>query len=152
MREIISLSDQTISQIAAGEIVENPASIIKELVENAIDAKATSISIRLSENLLDEIRISDNGEGIPKDQIKKAFNRHATSKLRTISDLSIITSLGFRGEALASIANISNMECITKTDDEPFGYSVSITEGKVSDVTPVGSATGTTMILSLIHI
>lgn len=71
MREIISLSDQTISQIAAGEIVENPASIIKELVENAIDAKATSISIRLSENLLDEIRISDNGEGIPKDQIKK---------------------------------------------------------------------------------
>ena len=121
MREIISLSDQTISQIAAGEIVENPASIIKELVENAIDAKATSISIRLSENLLDEIRISDNGEGIPKDQIKKAFNRHATSKLRTISDLSIITSLGFRGEALASIANISNMECITKTDDEPFG-------------------------------
>lgn len=147
MREIISLSDQTISQIAAGEIVENPASIIKELVENAIDAKATSISIRLSENLLDEIRISDNGEGIPKDQIKKAFNRHATSKLRTISDLSIITSLGFRGEALASIANISNMECITKTDDEPFGYSVSITEGKVSDVTPVGSATGTTMIV-----
>ena len=147
MRDILSLSDQTISQIAAGEIVENPASIIKELVENAVDAKATSINIRLSENLLDEIRVSDNGEGIPKDQIKKAFNRHATSKLRTISDLSMITSLGFRGEALASIANISYMECISKTEDESFGYSVSVEEGKVSEVSPVGSARGTTMIV-----
>lgn len=147
MRDILSLSDQTISQIAAGEIVENPASIIKELVENAIDAEATSINIRLSANLLDEIRVSDNGEGIPKDQIKKAFNRHATSKLRTISDLSMITSLGFRGEALASIANISYMECISKTDDESFGYSVSVEEGKVSEVRPVGSARGTTMIV-----
>lgn len=147
MRDILSLSDQTISQIAAGEIVENPASIIKELVENAIDAEATSINIRLSANLLDEIRVSDNGEGIPKDQIKKAFNRHATSKLRTISDLSMITSLGFRGEALASIANISYMECISKTDEESFGYSVSVEEGKVSEVRPVGSARGTTMIV-----
>lgn len=147
MRDILSLSDQTISQIAAGEIVENPASIIKELVENAVDAKATSINIRLSENLLDEIRVSDNGEGIPKDQIKKAFNRHATSKLRTISDLSMITSLGFRGEALASIANISYMECISKTEDESFGYSVTVEEGKVSEVGPVGSARGTTMIV-----
>ena len=147
MRDILSLSDQTISQIAAGEIVENPASIIKELVENAIDAEATSINIRLSANLLDEIRVSDNGEGIPKDQIQKAFNRHATSKLRTISDLSMITSLGFRGEALASIANISYMECISKTDEEPFGYSVSVEEGKVSEVRPVGSSRGTTMIV-----
>ena len=112
MREIHALSDQTISQIAAGEIIENPASIIKELVENAIDANADRISIRLSDNLLDEIRIADNGDGIEESQITKAFSRHATSKLRTISDLDMITSLGFRGEALASIANISQMECV----------------------------------------
>lgn len=147
MREIHALSDQTISQIAAGEIIENPASIIKELVENAIDANADRISIRLSDNLLDEIRIADNGDGIEKSQIHKAFSRHATSKLRTISDLDRITSLGFRGEALASIANISQMECVTKTAESDFAYRFTVEKGLVSQGEPVGAPVGTTMIV-----
>ncbi|MCU6786988.1 DNA mismatch repair endonuclease MutL [Aedoeadaptatus acetigenes] len=147
MREIYALSDQTISQIAAGEIIENPASIIKELVENAIDANADRISIRLSDNLLDEIRIADNGDGIEKSQITKAFSRHATSKLRTISDLDMITSLGFRGEALASIANISQMECVTKTAESDFAYRFTVEKGVVSRGEPVGAPVGTTMIV-----
>ena len=147
MREIHALSDQTISQIAAGEIIENPASIIKELVENAIDANADRISIRLSDNLLDEIRIADNGDGIEKSQITKAFSRHATSKLRTISDLDMITSLGFRGEALASIANISQMECVTKTAESDFAYRFTVEKGFVSRGEPVGAPVGTTMIV-----
>ena len=147
MREIHALSDQTISQIAAGEIIENPASIIKELVENAIDANADRISIRLSDNLLDEIRIADNGDGIEKSQITKAFSRHATSKLRTISDLDMITSLGFRGEALASIANISQMECVTKTAESDFAYRFTVEKGVVSRGELVGAPVGTTMIV-----
>lgn len=147
MREIHALSDQTISQIAAGEIIENPASIIKELVENAIDANADRISIRLSDNLLDEIRIADNGDGIEKSQITKAFSRHATSKLRTISDLDMITSLGFRGEALASIANISQMECVSKTAESDFAYRFTVEKGVVSRGEPVGAPVGTTMIV-----
>lgn len=147
MREIHALSDQTISQIAAGEIIVNPASIIKELVENAIDANADQISIRLSDNLLDEIRIADNGDGIDQSQIQKAFSRHATSKLRTISDLDLITSLGFRGEALASIANISQMECVTKTADSDFAYRFTVEKGVVSRGEPVGAPVGTTMIV-----
>lgn len=147
MREIHALSDQTISQIAAGEIIENPASIIKELVENAIDANADRISIRLSDNLLDEIRIADNGDGIDKSQINKAFSRHATSKLRTISDLDLITSLGFRGEALASIAHISQMECVTKTAESDFAYRFVVEKGVVSQGEPVGAPVGTTMIV-----
>ena len=147
MREIYALSDQTISQIAAGEIIENPASIIKELVENAIDANADRISIRLSDNLLDEIRIADNGDGIEKSQIHKAFSRHATSKLRTISDLDRITSLGFRGEALASIANISQMECVSKTAESDFAYRFTVEKGVVSHGEPVGAPVGTTMIV-----
>ena len=147
MREIHALSDQTISQIAAGEIIENPASIIKELVENAIDANADRISIRLSDNLLDEIRIADNGDGIEKSQIHKAFSRHATSKLRTISDLDMITSLGFRGEALASIANISQMECVSKTAESDFAYRFTVEKGVVSQGEPVGAPVGTTMIV-----
>lgn len=147
MREIHALSDQTISQIAAGEIIENPASIIKELVENAIDANADRISIRLSDNLLDEIRIADNGDGIAKSQINKAFSRHATSKLRTISDLDLITSLGFRGEALASIAHISQMECVTKTAESDFAYRFVVEKGVVSQGEPVGAPVGTTMIV-----
>lgn len=147
MREIFALSDQTISQIAAGEIIENPASIIKELVENAMDAGADRISIRLSDNLLDEIRIADNGMGMDKSQVPKAFARHATSKLRTISDLDMITSLGFRGEALASIANISQMECVTKTEESDFAYKFTVQKGVVSPGEPVGAPVGTTMIV-----
>lgn len=147
MREIYALSDQTISQIAAGEIIENPASIIKELVENAMDAGADRISIRLSDNLLDEIRIADNGMGMDKSQVPKAFARHATSKLRTISDLDMITSLGFRGEALASIANISQVECVTKTADSDFAYKFTVEKGVVSHGEPVGAPVGTTMIV-----
>ena len=117
------------------------------MVENAIDANADQISIRLSDNLLDEIRIADNGDGIDQSQIQKAFSRHATSKLRTISDLDLITSLGFRGEALASIANISQMECVTKTADSDFAYRFTVEKGVVSRGEPVGAPVGTTMIV-----
>ncbi|MDD7363000.1 MAG: DNA mismatch repair endonuclease MutL [Peptoniphilus sp.] len=147
MNEILALNERTISQIAAGEIVENPASIIKELVENAIDARAKNISIRLSKNILDEIRVADDGEGIPSEQVARAFSRHATSKLRTISDLGQLTSLGFRGEALASIANISYMTCITKTDDEDFAYKYDIEGPQISKGVPIGAPKGTTMIV-----
>lgn len=147
MREILNLNEQTISQIAAGEIVENPASIIKELVENAIDARAKRISIRLAKNILDEIRVSDDGEGISKEQVPRAFSRHATSKLRNISDLGQLMSLGFRGEALASIAAISHMECISKINDAPFAYHYKIEGGRVLGGEPVGAPEGTTMIV-----
>ena len=147
MREILPLSDRTISQIAAGEIIENPASVVKELIENAIDANARKISIRLGKDVIDEIRISDDGDGIAADQIDKAFLRHSTSKLRTIGDLDVIRSLGFRGEALSSIANVSHMECITKADADEFAHRYTIEGGKVIDTKPIGAPDGTTMVV-----
>ena len=113
--EIHLLSDETINRIAAGEVVERPVNVVKELVENAIDAGATAITVEIREGGKKMIRVTDNGCGIEKSQITKAFERHATSKIRDDSDLTRLVSLGFRGEALSSIAAVSQVEMITKT-------------------------------------
>ena len=119
--EIHLLSDETINRIAAGEVVERPVNVVKELVENAIDAGATAITVEIREGGKKMIRVTDNGCGIEKSQITKAFERHATSKIRDDSDLTRLVSLGFRGEALSSIAAVSQVEMITKTRDSLTG-------------------------------
>ena len=110
MGTIQILDTHTINKIAAGEVVERPSSVIKELVENSIDAKASSITVEIKNGGIDFIRVTDNGLGIPKDQVEIAFLRHATSKITSAEDLYHVLSLGFRGEALASIAAVSNVE------------------------------------------
>ena len=112
------LDSETINKIAAGEVVERPSSVVKELVENSIDAGSTAITIEIKEGGISFIRITDNGCGIPKEDITKAFLRHATSKIKSVEDLLSVSSLGFRGEALSSIASVSQVELITKTADD----------------------------------
>ena len=115
MPHIHVLDQITIDKIAAGEVIERPASIVKELVENAIDAGSTSVTVEIKDGGISFIRIRDNGCGIPKEEVKSAFLRHSTSKIETVEDLSHIASLGFRGEALSSIAAVTRTEVITKT-------------------------------------
>ena len=147
MPTIELLDEETIDKIAAGEVIERPASIVKELVENAIDAGATSITVEIKEGGISFIRVTDNGEGIPKDQIKKAFFRHATSKLRTVTDLETLHSLGFRGEALSSIAAVSQVELMTKTKDELVGNRYVIEGAVEKEFSEVGVPCGTTIIV-----
>ena len=120
MAKIQELDQNTIDQIAAGEVVERPSSVVKELVENAIDSGASSITVEIHDGGTSMIRITDNGSGIEKDQIRKAFKRHATSKLMSIDDIYSLKSLGFRGEALSSISAVAKVELITKTADGTF--------------------------------
>ena len=141
MTKIINiLDDLTINKIAAGEVVERPSSVTKELIENSIDASSTQIVIDIVDGGKKQIRITDNGEGIPSSEVDKSFLRHATSKIKKIDDLYDLYSLGFRGEALASIASVSRLEMITKTKDEPLG-------GKEVLKEPVGTKNGTTIII-----
>ena len=121
MAEIRLLDSNTIDKIAAGEVVERPSSVVKELVENAMDAGADAITVEIRDGGCSFIRVTDNGDGIEKEQIRKAFFRHATSKISTAEDLYHIHSLGFRGEALSSIAAVSMVELITKTADTVMG-------------------------------
>ena len=121
MSKIALLTQDTIDKIAAGEVVERPSSVVKELVENAIDAKATAITIEIKEGGISFIRISDNGCGIDKSEVPLAFLRHSTSKIRSVEDLLCVSSLGFRGEALSSIAAVSRVELITKTPESLTG-------------------------------
>lgn len=137
------LSDQTIAQIAAGEVVERPASVIKELLENAVDAGADNIHIAVVGGGRKLIRISDNGSGILADEVALAFTRHATSKLRTIDDLSQIHTLGFRGEALSSIASVSRVSVSTRHRDEAMGTQMRIHGGEVTGHQPIGAPVGT---------
>lgn len=147
MPEIKILDEQTIDQIAAGEVVERPSSVVKELVENAIDAKATAITIEIKEGGISLIRITDNGQGIPKEQVPTAFLRHATSKLSCMEDLLTISSLGFRGEALSSIASVAQVELITKTASELSGTKYTIEGSKEISLEEVGAPEGTTFLV-----
>ena len=121
MAEIILLEQETIDKIAAGEVIERPSSVVKELVENAMDAKATAVTVEIKDGGISLIRITDNGSGIAKDQVSMAFLRHSTSKIKTIEDLLTVSSLGFRGEALSSIAAVAQVELITKTAESLTG-------------------------------
>ena len=121
MSKIQVLDQVTIDKIAAGEVVERPASVVKELVENAIDAKAAAVTVEVKEGGISFMRIADNGCGIDREDVPGAFLRHSTSKIRNAEDLEHISSLGFRGEALSSIAAVSQVELITKTPEDSFG-------------------------------
>ncbi len=147
MASIELLNEETIDKIAAGEVVERPASIVKELVENAIDANATSITVEIKDGGISFIRVTDNGDGIRRDEVKKAFFRHATSKLRSVSDLETLQSLGFRGEALSSIAAVSQVELMTKTSDELIGTRYVIEGAIEKEFSEIGIPGGTTIIV-----
>ena len=134
-------------KIAAGEVIESPVSIVKELVENSIDAGATEITCEIKKGGKEEIRITDNGIGIPKEQVSTAFLRHATSKISTAEDLNHLETLGFRGEALASIAAVSRTEMITKTDDAKTGTRIIIHGSNIVSEEAIGCPTGTTIIV-----
>ena len=141
------LDQKTINQIAAGEVIERPMAVVKELIENALDAGATAITIEIKEGGISFIRITDNGSGIAKDEIKTAFLRHATSKIRTMEDLLTVNSLGFRGEALSSIAAVAQVELITKQQEEFVGTRYEIHGGKEIAWEQVGCPEGTTFIV-----
>ena len=145
MGNIVVLDDLTINKIAAGEVIERPASVIKEMVENSIDAGSKNITIEIKNGGISFIRITDNGKGIAKDDIELAFERHATSKIRTADDLNTVKSLGFRGEALASIAAISNVELVSKTETEEIGSRIVVEGGDVLKSDEIGCSKGTTI-------
>ena len=145
MGNIVLLDELTINQIAAGEVIERPASVIKEMVENSIDAGATNITVEIKNGGISYIKVTDNGKGIAQDDLEIAFERHATSKIRTADDLNTVTSMGFRGEALASIAAIANVELISKTQEQEIGYKVVVEAGDVLSKEEVGCQTGTSI-------
>lgn len=147
MPHIHVLDQITIDKIAAGEVIERPASIVKELVENAIDAGSTSVKIEIKDGGISFIRITDNGCGIPQDEVQRAFLRHSTSKIETVEDLSHIASLGFRGEALSSIAAVTRTELITKTATAEFGTRYVIEGGKEVSLEDTGAPNGTTFLV-----
>jgi len=145
MGNIVLLDELTINKIAAGEVIERPASVIKEMIENSIDAGATNITVEIKNGGISFIRITDNGKGIAQDDLEIAFERHATSKIRSADDLNTVTSMGFRGEALASIAAIANVELISKTKEQEIGYKVIVEAGDVLEKEETGCQNGTTI-------
>lgn len=147
MPHIQVLDQITIDKIAAGEVIERPASIVKELVENAIDAGADSVTVEIRDGGIDFIRVTDNGCGIPHDEVRSAFLRHSTSKIRSVEDLMHISSLGFRGEALSSIAAVTRTELITKTEESEFGTRYVIEGGKEVSLEETGAPNGTTFLV-----
>lgn len=147
MSKIQVLDQVTIDKIAAGEVVERPASVVKELVENAIDAKAAAVTVEVKEGGISFMRIADNGCGIDREDVPGAFLRHSTSKIRNAEDLEHISSLGFRGEALSSIAAVSQVELITKTPEDRFGTRYMISGGKEEGMEDIGAPDGTTFLV-----
>lgn len=147
MGKIQVLDPVTVDQIAAGEVIERPASVVKELVENAIDAGASAVVVEIKEGGVSYMRIADNGCGISREDVPAAFLRHSTSKIRTVDDLVHIGSLGFRGEALSSIAAVSQVELVTKTADQTFGTRYRIAGGKEEGIEDAGAKDGTTFII-----
>jgi len=143
--KIIKLDKHVIEQIAAGEVVQRPASIVKELIENAIDAVATKIEIKIKQGGKQQIEVSDNGHGMSKDDAILAFERYTTSKIRTVKDLAQIKTLGFRGEALASIASVSKVTMITRSVTSELGTKVVIESGEIKSVEPIGCSVGSTL-------
>ncbi len=145
MGNIVLLDDLTINKIAAGEVIERPASVVKEMVENSIDAGATNINVEIKNGGISYICVSDNGKGIQKDDMEIAFERHATSKIRQASDLDVVKSMGFRGEALASVAAIAHVEMVSKTQEEQIGNRIVVEAGKTLEFEETGCANGTTI-------
>lgn len=145
MGNIVLLDDLTINKIAAGEVIERPASAIKEMVENSIDAGATNITVEIKNGGISYIRITDNGKGIAEDDLEIAFERHATSKIRSAEDLSTVKSMGFRGEALASIAAISRVELVSKTATQANGQKIVVEGGNIIEKSETGACVGTTI-------
>ena len=141
------LSQECINQIAAGEVVERPSSIVKELVENALDAKATAISIEIKGGGISFLRVSDNGEGIFSEDLERAFMPHATSKIQNPKDLEEILSFGFRGEALASIASVAKVECISKRQEDFLAHRILVEGGSFSPIEEVGGMDGTSILV-----
>lgn len=147
MGKIRLLDESTIKMIAAGEIIERPASVVKELVENSLDAKASNITVEIANGGKDYIRVTDDGEGLLEEDLNIAFKRHSTSKIYNADDLYNILSFGFRGEALASISTVAKVEVLTKTQDSISGIQAFVEEGKIIDKKPIGCPKGTTMIV-----
>ena len=145
MGKIVLLDELTINQIAAGEVIERPASVVKEMIENSIDAGATNIVVEIKNGGISYIRVIDNGKGIERDDVEIAFERHATSKIRSAADLQEVKSMGFRGEALASIAAIANVELISRTENQPTGEKVIAEGGEVLSVEEVACSVGTSI-------
>ena len=139
MGKIKILDNLTIQKIAAGEVIESPASIVKELVENSIDANSDNIVIEIIEGGKSYIRITDDGDGIDEEDLKVAFQRHSTSKLRTIEDIYSIMSLGFRGEALSSISSVAKVEVLTKTKSPQAGIEAIVEEGIIQSMSRKGN-------------
>ena len=145
MGNIVLLDELTINKIAAGEVIERPASVIKEMVENSIDAGATNITVEIKNGGISYIKVTDNGKGIAQDDLEIAFERHATSKIRSADDLDTVTSMGFRGEALASIAAIANVEMISKTKEQDEGYKIVVQAGDVLEKEETACQVGTSI-------
>ena len=148
MGKIVLLDELTINKIAAGEVIERPASVVKELVENSIDAGATNITVEIQNGGISKIRIIDNGSGMSKDDLEFALERHATSKIRKADDLENVKSMGFRGEALASIAAIAHVELVSKTEDDSIGHKIVVEGGKILEIEDSASQKGTTITVS----
>ncbi len=145
MGNIVLLDDLTINQIAAGEVIERPASVIKEMVENSIDAGANNITVEIKNGGISYIKVTDNGKGIAQDDLEIAFERHATSKIRSADDLDTVTSMGFRGEALASIAAIATVELVSKTKEQDVGYRVVVEAGEILNKEETACPKGTSI-------
>ena len=147
MAQIHVLDSETIDRIAAGEVVERPSSVVKELTENAIDAGADSVTVEIKDGGIEFIRVTDNGCGMEKNQLRTAFLRHATSKIENALDLNHISSLGFRGEALSSIASVSKVEVITKPKEAVTGSRILLEGARETAFEEVGAPAGTTFLM-----